>query len=72
MSDCYHVKDVHTEAVYFFPGSEVCSTFPSLSETLTPAGLWVPPKEKLFGTEVSGAVCPTSVWQNGVSFLSPL
>lgn len=45
MSDCYHVRDIHIEVAYFFPGSEVCSTFPSLSETLTFAGLWVPQKE---------------------------
>lgn len=45
MSDSYHIKGAQTEVVYFFPGSEVCSTFSSLSDTLTPNGLLVPHKE---------------------------
>lgn len=53
MSDCYHVKVVHTEVSYFFAGCEACSISPSLSETLVPAGLWVPHKEKLFGIEAA-------------------
>lgn len=47
VSDCYLVKDVCAEVVYFFPAAEVCSTFPSLSETLSPADLRVPHKQEL-------------------------
>lgn len=46
MSDCYHVRDIHTEVAYFFPGSEVRGTFPSLSETLTFAGYFAIPQKE--------------------------